>query len=265
MKKMTFIFLFLISMLYPKVISISTEDAKAIAHRIWINEGAGKKSYLVWWNRGEEFASLGIGHFIWFTADKPMRFFHAFPDMLRYIISKGAKPPKWLTPDTKCIWNSYEEWRRAKAKNTKKMRELTEFLYRTRALQARYMVHRLSVTYPKLLNYAPNKKVRKKIADNFNRLLYKKDKTDSHGAYILVDYLNFKGDGTLESERYQGRGWGLYQVLYHMDSKGDPYKAFANSARFILDRLIRVSPLKRRLYRFRRGWFNRIKSYEKVK
>ncbi len=262
MKTIIFILLFAISCIYPKDITISSKDADMIAHRIWINEGEGKKKYLVWWNRGEEFASLGIGHFIWFTADKPMWFFHAFPDMLRYITVHGAKPPKWLTPDSKCIWNSYEEWKRAKSKNSPKMRELTEFLYRTRALQAQYMVHRLTITYPKLLKYAPSRKTKQKIALNFNRLLYKNGKIDPQGAYILIDYLNFKGDGTLESERYQGKGWGLYQVLLHMDTKGDPYRAFADSARFILDRLIRVSPPERRLKRFRRGWFNRIKSYE---
>ncbi len=263
MKQSILILIFALSFAFSKDIEIPNNQAKIIAHKIWINEGAGKKRYLVWWNRGEEFASLGVGHFIWFTEDKPMWFFHAFPDMLRYITAHGAKPPKWLTPDSKCIWSSYDEWKRAKAKNTPKMRELSKFLYRTRALQAKYMVHRLSITYPKLLKYAPNKKTRQKIAHNFNRLLYKNGKIDSQGAYILVDYLNFKGDGTLESERYQGKGWGLYQVLLHMDNKGNPYKAFAKSARFILDRLIRVSPPKRRLFRFKKGWFNRIKTYEK--
>ena len=49
-----------------------------------------------------------------------------------------------------------------------------------------------------------------------------------------------------------------------MDSKSkNKYKAFADSTRYILDRLIKVSPPKRRLYRFRKGWFNRIKTYEK--
>ena len=247
---------------YSKI-NLSNSQAKIIANKIWQNEGSGRKKYLVWWNRGEEFASCGIGHFIWFTKDKPMWFFHAFPDMLKFITKEGAKPPKWLTPNTPCVWNSYEEWQYAKKHNTKKMRELTEFLDKTKALQAKYMVHRLNNAYTKLLNYAKTPKEREKIEHNFNKLLYKGNKIDMQGAYCLIDYTNFKGDGTLESERYQGYGWGLYQVLLHMDSNNpNKYNAFVNSVRYILDRLIKVSPKERRLYRFRKGWFNRAKTYE---
>ncbi|HGZ71330.1 MAG TPA: hypothetical protein ENK74_07990 [Nitratifractor sp.] len=263
MKQLLFLLLFA-SSLFGGQIELSKKDAAKIAHKVWLNEGAGKKSYLVWWNRGEEFASCGIGHFIWFTKDKPMWFFHAFPAMLEYITKKGAKPPKWLTPNTPCIWNSYEEWQRAKRLNSPKMVELTNFLNRTKTLQAQFMVHRLSKAYPKLLSYAKNNKERAKIEKNFQKLLYRNGKIDPQGAYCLIDYTNFKGDGTLESERYQGYGWGLYQVLLHMDSSNrNKYRAFANSVRFILDRLIKVSPPERRLYRFRKGWFNRIKTYER--
>jgi len=250
--------------LFATSISLNNKEASIIANKIWQNEGAGKKKYLVWWNKGEEFASCGIGHFIWFTKDKPMWFFHAFPDMLKFIIKEGAKPPKWLTPNTPCVWNSYEEWQQAKKHNTKKMQELTEFLDKTKALQAKYMVHRLNKAYSKLLNYAKTPQQRKKIEYNFKNLLFKNGKVDMQGAYCLIDYTNFKGDGTLDSERYNGYGWGLYQVLLHMDSKDkNKYKAFADSTRYILDRLIKVSPPERRLYRFRKGWFNRVKTYER--
>ena len=258
------IILLLIGSLSGFNLELSNKEAQIIANKIWQNEGSGKRKYLVWWNKGEEFASLGIGHFIWFTKDKPMWFFHAFPDMLNFIIKEGAKPPKWLKPNSYCVWNSYEEWKEAKRKNTKKMRELTEFLDRTKALQAKYMVHRLNRAYDKLLDYAKTPTEREKIKQNFQRMLFKNGKVDMQGAYCLIDYTNFKGDGTLESERYQGYGWGLFQVLKHMDSNNpNKYKAFANSARYILDRLIRVSPPERNLKRFRRGWFNRIKTYEK--
>jgi hypothetical protein len=244
-------------------IKLPKRELNRIANKIWMNEGAGKRKYLVWWNRGEEFASLGIGHFIWFTKDKPMWFFHAFPAMLRYITARGAKPPKWLKPNTPCVWNSYEEWRVAKRKNSKKMRELTNFLDSTKALQAEFMLHRLNGAKRKLLKYAPNSKVRRLIKYNFNRLLYKRDgRIDSQGAYILIDYTNFKGDGTLESERYQGKGWGLYQVLLNMNPKeSNPKRAFAISARYILDRLTKIAPPKRNLKRFRKGWFKRIDTY----
>jgi len=84
--------------LQAKELHLTDTQAKQIAHKIWLNEGSGQKSKLVWWNKGEEFASVGIGHFIWFTADKPMWFWEAFPPMLAYITKRGAKPPGWLTP-----------------------------------------------------------------------------------------------------------------------------------------------------------------------
>ncbi|NPA50922.1 MAG: hypothetical protein GXO02_04760 [Epsilonproteobacteria bacterium] len=259
------VLLFILSLnifLFSLEINLSKKDLNIIANKIWQNEGAGKKSYLVWWNKGEEFASLGIGHFIWFTKDKPMWFFHAFPAMLKYIIKEGAKPPKWLTPNSYCVWNSYKEWKEAKIKNTKRMRELTDFLYKTKDLQAKFMLKRLVDAYPKLLNYAKSKKLKRLIAYNFNRLLYKKDGTiDPQGAYILIDYINFKGDGVLESERYQGKGWGLFQVLKYMDPYKNKYRAFRDSARYILDRLIKIAPKERRLWRFRRGWFKRLDTY----
>jgi mRNA-degrading endonuclease YafQ of YafQ-DinJ toxin-antitoxin module len=262
--KRFFILLFIAINLNAYNLTLSNKDALVIANKIWQNEGSGKKSYLVWWNKGEEFASCGIGHFIWFTKDKPMWFFHAFPDMLRFIIKEGAKPPAWLKPDMSCVWNSYDEWKKAKKNNTKKMQELTNFLNNTKALQAKYMVHRLNGAYKKLLDYAKTKEQKQKIKHNFNALLYKNGKVDMQGAYCLIDYTNFKGDGTLESERYQNTGWGLFQVLEHMDSANpNKYKAFANSVRYILDRLIKVSPPKRRLFRFRKGWFNRAKTYER--
>ena len=250
-------------------IKLPKHELNKIAKKIWMNEGAGKRKYLVWWNKGEEFASLGIGHFIWFTKDKPMWFFHAFPAMLKYITARGAKPPKWLTPNTPCVWNSYSEWKRAKRANTKKMRELTEFLNSTKALQAQFMVHRLNQARVKLLKYVPNAKTKQLISHNFNRLLYRNKKNgtiDPQGAYILIDYTNFKGDGTLESERYQGKGWGLYQVLLYMDPKDpNPKRAFAVSARYILDRLTKICPPKRNLKRFKRGWFKRIDTYYRVR
>ena len=262
MKKVVLIFAILIFNLYS--IELSNKEASIIANKIWQNEGAGKKKYLVWWNKGEEFASCGIGHFIWFTKDKPMWFFHAFPDMLKYITKHGAKPPSWLTPSTPCVWNSYKQWQEAKKKNSKKMRELTEFLDKTKTLQAKYMVHRFNKASKKIINYAKDPKLRAKIEYNLNRLLYKKDGTiDPQGAYCLIDYTNFKGDGTLKSERYQGLGWGLFQVLAHMDvNNPNKYNAFANSTRYILNRLIKISPPQRRLYRFKKGWFKRVKTYE---
>ena len=45
---------------------IGSADLKEIGEKIFRNEAAGKKENLVYWNSGENFPSLGIGHFIWY-------------------------------------------------------------------------------------------------------------------------------------------------------------------------------------------------------
>ncbi len=263
LRKIVPLILVFVFSLYAGELRLTDAQADRIARKIWLNEGSGKRDKLVWWNRGEEFASVGIGHFIWFTAGQPMWFWEAFPPMLEYITARGARPPKWLTPELHCAWNSYSQWRKAKKNNTKKMRELTDFMDRTKGLQTRFMLHRLNTSFPKILKYAKAHGQGKIVEHNYKRLLYKKNGTiDPQGAYILIDYINFKGDGINPGERYQGKGWGLYQVLNRMDPKDpDPYRAFARSGKWVLERLTHIAPPERRLWRFKKGWFNRMDTY----
>ena len=252
--------------LVAQEIVIPSEEVSNIASKIWINEGAGQDKYLIHWNKGEEFASIGIGHFIWFTKEKPMWFFEAFPAMLRFIVKEGAKLPVWLTPESKCIWNNYNEWKIAKKNKSKRYLELLNFMNKTKDLQAKFMIHRLNKSFVKILHSANTKKEKNHIKNNFNRLLYNKNgKISPQGVYILVDYTNFKGDGTLDTARYQGKGWGLLQVLTYMNPKDSyQYRAFAKAAQYILERLIRLSPPKRNLKRFKKGWTKRVNTYYKI-
>jgi len=260
-----FLFLFYVwTPLQASKIGLSDRQAGIIAHKIWLNEGSGKRSRLVWWNKGEEFASVGIGHFIWYTADRRMWFWEAFPPMLRFLIDHGARPPDWLTPETPCVWNSYEAWLKARRVNAPKMRQLVDFMEKTMDLQARFMLHRLNDSFPKILAYASRYGQEKTVKMNYRRLLYRPDGSiDPHGAYILIDYINFKGDGINRGERYGGKGWGLYQVLTRMNTKDpDPYHAFAVAGKWVLERLTHIAPPERRLWRFRKGWFNRMNTYD---
>ena len=47
---------------------LSKEQLLAVAERIFQNETGGVRNNLVDWNDGENFPSLGIGHFTWFKA-----------------------------------------------------------------------------------------------------------------------------------------------------------------------------------------------------
>ena len=82
--------------------------------------------------------------------------------------------------------------------------------------------------------------------------------------YALIDYVNFKGEGSSPSERYQGQGWGLLQVLEHMLDNPDrrpELQRFADSARFVLARRIANAPPERGEQRWALGWNRRIDTY----
>jgi hypothetical protein len=48
---------------------LTQEQAQTIGRQIWKNECGGTQEGLTSWNKGEEFPSLGIGHFIWYPKD----------------------------------------------------------------------------------------------------------------------------------------------------------------------------------------------------
>jgi hypothetical protein len=81
----------------------------------------------------------------------------------------------------------------------------------------------------------------------------------------LADYVNFKGEGVLHTERYRGEGWGLLQVLEQMhgtESGAAAAREFANSAAAILRRRVQNSPPERHEARWLPGWLNRVHSYQ---
>ena len=251
--------------LFSAKIYLTEKQANYIAKKVWQNEGAGKDKYLVWWNKGEDFASVGIGHFIWFPKGHTERFREVFPMVVAFMQKKNVKMPKWLTPNTDLPWQSKAEFFAAKKAKTKQYRELFHFLKRTMPLQAEFMAERLRLALPQMLDTIDDPKKAAMIERRFNHILYKKNgKIDERGLYILLDYTNFKGEGTLKSERYKGKGWGLMQVLEHLDEKNpNKYKAFADSAKAMLSRRIRNSPPARGEERWRRGWNVRLDTYWK--
>ncbi len=80
-----------------------------------------------------------------------------------------------------------------------------------------------------------------------------------NGLYALIDYVNFKGEGTSPKERYNNLGWGLLQVLETMPGTGDAMSEFVQAADFVLTR--RVQNASRDESRWLPGWRNRLKTY----
>lgn len=239
---------------------LTTERAFDIGLRVWQNECAGTLEGLTSWNQGEEFPSLGIGHFIWYPSNKRGPFVETFPQLLQFFQSKGVSMPRWLEEARFCPWKTREQFLRSKTE--KRMVELRRLLKETIALQAQFLALRLEEALPSLLINAGTEERKEKIRSRFESLA-----ALPHGIYALVDYVNFKGLGTSPEEQYAGEGWGLFQVLNAMsnDPSQDPVEEFVRVAKATLQRRVVHSPALRNEQRFLAGWLSRLDSYLKVK
>ena len=174
-------------------------------------------------------------------------------------------PPSWLNSKTPLPWNSKAEFYAAKKAKSKKHIELFAFLKSTMPEQAAFMAQRLSAALPQMLETIESTEKKELIQKRFYEVMHHKDgSVNERGLYVLLDYTNFKGEGTLKSERYNGQGWGLLQVLEHMNPKEpNTSKAFAESAKAMLSRRIKNSPPARGEERWRKGWNVRLETYWK--
>ncbi len=257
--------LFFATSLFSSEIALTQKQANFIAKKVWKNEGAGLDKYLVWWNKGEDFASLGIGHFIWFPKGHTERFREVFPLVIAFMKNKGVELPLWLNEKTPLPWSNKKAFFRAKKLKSKKYMDLFHLLKTTMPYQAEFMAHRLSEALPQMLETLNDSKRKKLIKKRFYEVMHNSDgSVNERGIYVLLDYTNFKGEGTLKSERYKGEGWGLLQVLEHMNpNEKNKTKAFAISAKKMLARRIANSPKARGEERWRKGWNIRLETYWK--
>ncbi|MFL6583451.1 MAG: hypothetical protein ACJ8KU_02910 [Chthoniobacterales bacterium] len=242
---------------HAQAIELSQAETERIGRKIWQNECNGTVSGLTSWNAGENFASLGIGHFIWYPKDVRGPFEESFPKLVSFISGRGAKLPVFLLlgHPRYCPWNSRAEF--VAAQQSPQMKELRIFLRDTVDLQAEFLVKRLQDSLPKMATQAGADAG--KIQRQFDRV-----GSTSQGCYALVDYVNFKGEGTLPTERYKGQGWGLLQVLERMNGESSGPGAaeeFATSARAVLQQRVRNSPPERHEDRWLPGWLSRVATY----
>jgi hypothetical protein len=238
-------------------LTLSHADVTRIGKKIWQNECNGTIAGLTSWNEGEDFASLGIGHFIWYPKGHRGPFEESFPKLVLFIAKRGAKLPALLlgAGEKPCPWNSRLEFLRAQ--HSAEMNQLRRFLVDTIDLQTEFLIARLESALPKMLTEtAPSD--RANVEEQFQRLA----KTP-RGCYALVDYVNFKGEGVLHTERYQGQGWGLLQVLEAMHGTSDAgaVDEFSRAARAVLTRRVQNAPAERHESRWLSGWIRRVNGY----
>lgn len=229
----------------------SAVDIRALGQRIWANECAGSVQGLVTWNAGEAFPSLGIGHFIWYPAGVQERFDESFPKLVAYARSRGVQVPAFFTGAAP--WPNKAAFAADRSGLADTMRR---WLADHVELQTRFIILRSRAALPAMARATQHPQA---IIARYRALA-----ATTQGMYCLVDYVNFKGEGLKESERYNGQGWGLLQVLEEM--RGYPQgraatAEFARAAAAVMRRRVANAPVARGEQRWLTGWLNRCATY----
>jgi len=248
-----FVALFLLASAVVQASEIRLTDAQAleIGKRIWKNECAGTVSGLTSWNKGEEFPSLGIAHFIWYPSGFRGPFEESWPGLAKFLKTRGASVQDWMLGP--CPWKKREVF--MADLDGPRLSSLRQMLAATVADQARYAAMRLESALPKILAAAQPDR-RSIVEANFHRVA-----TQPLGFYALMDYVNFKGEGVNPAERYNGQGWGLLQILETMPATGNAQTEFAKAADIVLTRRVKNSPPARNEAKWLPGWRNRLSTY----
>lgn len=237
--------------------TLDSAQAAWVGEQIFANECNRQIHCLTSWNAGEDFPSLGIGHFIWYRQGQQEAFVESFPLLLAFYQEQGVSLPAWISqlPQADSPWQSRDDFQQSL--DGAAMVELRDFLNSTRDVQVAFIVRRMEQSLPRLLAATSRpgqvEALFREIAAN-----------QPLGIYALIDYINFKGDGTAPAERYAGQGWGLLQVLEYMLDHADSQPLmtrFSTAASAILERRIANSPPDRGEERWRAGWNNRVATY----
>ncbi|MDO6823496.1 hypothetical protein [Marinobacter sp. 1_MG-2023] len=241
-------------------ISIALKPAQMdwVGQKIFQNECAGQFQCLVHWNDGEAFPSLGIGHFIWYPEGVNERFVESFPALVEYMKQRQVNIPGWLRelepfdapwPDK----SSFEA-----VDDSVRVAELREFLAGTQGIQAEFIFRRAKSSLVEIVESLPEDRKAQVRAD-----LKALSRTPG-GTYALMDYVNFKGEGLSPSERYDGVGWGLRQVLLAMEP--DPnvvtLARFREAAAQVLTTRANNADNPIEKTRWLKGWLKRLETYK---
>lgn len=234
---------------------LKKQQLNDIALRIYANECNSNPDKLVWWNRGEAFPSLGIGHFIWYPTGIDAPFAQSFPALIEFMKTQKVELPSLLqAKPLYAPWPTLEEF--LQPKNSEQVSQLKRFLLQTMDVQAEFIYQRAQQSFAKVLATADPAE-RKELSEKLQQLV-----AQPGGAYALIDYVNFKGEGLLATERYRGQGWGLYQVLQEMNIDSEqPLAEFQRAAKMVLRRRAdnAENPIEKN--NWLPGWEKRLDSY----
>lgn len=247
---------------------LTTADYRKIASRIAWNETGGITRHLTHWGAGEDFPSFGIGHFIWFPAGVDAPFDESFPELVAYLeqdAGDGPRMPGWLERqfseqglELDAPWPDKERF--DDALDSEPMQALRLWLAATAPQQARFIAWNFVDRWNRLELPEHEKNILTQLLQELVRT--------PEGLFAVIDYVNFKGLGTNPRERYDGRGWGLLQVLSDVatsrppnDESRDLVRGFSEAAANRLRDRVALSPPERKEARWLEGWIARVSQY----
>jgi len=243
--------------------ALGDADYDWIGSRIYRNEALGKPGYLTHWNQGEDFASLGIGHFIWFPQGVDAPFDEQFPAMFEFVsraVPKTLQAPDWIRQldPFDAPWDSKHAF--DEAWSSPEMAGLRQWLQATQRYQARFIVAAFERRWRDLELPAGQKQ---RLTAQLQQLF-----ATPEGLFAVIDYYNFKGLGNNPRERYADEGWGLVQVLEAMavpesglEECADIVGLFRDAAASRLTLRVELSPPERNEARWLEGWLHRLDGY----
>lgn len=247
---------------YP---DLGIEQVAWIGEQVFTNECNRDPACLTSWNPGENFPSLGIGHFIWYRESQQEIFEQSFPALMHFMQDRDVAIPEWIIAENFASpWPDRDSFLADMDKA--RLQELRTFLGNTRDEQTAFIITRFENALATILASADSGENAALIEENFYAVAAN---TPPHGLYALIDYVNFKGTGVSPFETYNGQGWGLKQVLLDMgsgtgtrpESGEDALTGFVASARRILANRVSNAPADRNESRWLTGWNKRLDTY----
>ena len=248
------------------IVTISSVPQKTelekIAAKISWNETKGDRNNLVHWNSGEYFASMGIGHFLWYPKNRSKKFSEQFPDMIRYLHGMGVDVPtrllKQIQRNKGAYWKTRDEW--LNDKGSERFEELILFLERTKPQQGQFIQQRFILSLLKL--YSSSKQREMKYMNS----VIKKITNTPGGWYVLIDYTNFKGIGGKGNDGYNNYDWGLKAVLMNMKKykDRDVLLRFSKASSYTLKMRVKNAPKGKQQTQEKKwliGWKSRTYDY----
>ena len=238
----------------------TSEEYTWLGDRIFANECSRDRRCLTAWNTGEDFPSLGIGHFIWYRQDQDGIFEESFPALMRFMQAQGQDIPAWIeTAGYNAPWPDRDSF--LADMDSPRLTALRDLLAITMPLQTAFIVSRFDQALANMLSATADPVQRDMLE---NRFALVASSNIPYGLYALIDYVNFKGTGVSARETYNNTGWGLRQVLLGMadvQTSDQALAEFVRSAAHVLTTRVDNAPPARNESRWLAGWHNRLTTY----